>query len=382
MALMHRLIGVMVLALVLASCGQTDTASTGGDAATGTEATAATDGAVATEAPAAGGEATVAATETEAEATVAATETEAEATTEATATEAEATTTGGDATAEATAGGEASTTATAAGGAGGAAGPVAQAPEGTLLRTIQDRGNIVIGVKYDQPGFGFLNPTTNELEGFDVDLGRAIAERIFGDEDAVEFKEAISRNRIPYLNDGTVDLVIATMTANEERAQEIDFSDTYYVAGRSLLVKSDSDITGIQDLAGKTVATNKGSTSETNIRELAPEANVDLYDTYADGLQAVLSGRADALTTDDIILYGFQNQNEDTTKVVGGQFTQEPYAIGLPKDSPELQEVVNQVIRDLKSNGGWAELYREHVSTEDVPEAPPQEWRDVYENQP
>lgn len=384
MALTHRLFGVIVLALVLAGCGQSGAGSTGGGATTtGAEATAATGAASPTEMQTTGAATTVATSATEAEATTEATTGGADVTAEAT-TGGDATaeaTTGGDATAQATTGAGAGTTATAAGGAGAAAGPVAPAAEGTLLRTIQDRGKIVIGVKYDQPGFGFLNPTTNELEGFDVDIGRAIAQRIFGDENAVEFKEAISRNRIPYLNDGTVDLIIATMTANEERAGQIDFSDTYYVAGQSLLVKSDSTITGIQDLAGKTVATNKGSTSETNIREKAPEATVDLYDTYADGLQAVLSGRADALTTDDIILYGFQNQNEDTTKVVGGQFTQEPYAIGLQKGHPELLEVVNQVIRDLKSSGGWAELYREHVSTENVPEAPPQEWRDVYANQ-
>jgi putative glutamine transport system substrate-binding protein len=257
---------------------------------------------------------------------------------------------------------------------------VAQGAAGTLLRKIQDRGKIVVGVKYDQPGFGYLNPMSNQLEGFDVDMGRAIARRIFGDENAVEFKEAISKNRIPYLNDGTVDIVIATMTANEERAQQIDFSDCYYVAGQSLLVKTGSPIKSINDLAGKPVATVKGSTSEKNIRAKAPQATVDLYDTYADGLQAVLSGRAEALTTDDIILYGFAKQNQGQVEVVGGQFTKEPYGMGLQKGHPETVEVVNQVIRELKSNGGWAELFRKHVS-EQVPELPPQDWREVAKAQ-
>ena len=326
---MRRLIGLLLLALVLGSCGQTGTGSTGtsGTAASGTANAGAT---------AAGGSA-------------------------------------GGASGTASAG----ATATGSGAGNGSGQAVAKAPTGTLLRKIQDRGKIIIGVKYDQPGFGYLNPMTNQLEGYDVDIGRAIAKKIFGDEKAAEFKEAVSKNRIPYLNDGTVDLVIATMTANEDRAKQIDFSDCYYVAGQKLLVKQSSPINGIGDLAGKTVATAKGSTSEKNIRAKAPQAKVELYDTYADGLQAVLSGRADALTTDDIILYGYEKQNKGQVKVVGDQFTQEPYAIGLQKGHPELLEVVNQVIRDLKSSGAWTELYKKHISTENVPSPPPQDWRAV-----
>ena len=261
------------------------------------------------------------------------------------------------------------------GAAGGTA--LEKAPEGTALRAIQDRGKLIVGVKYDQPGFGFLNPTTNQVEGFDVEIAREIAKRIFGNPDAIEFKESISKNRIPYLNDGTVDIVVATMTANEERSQQIDFSDAYYVAGQSLLVKKDSDIQSIDDLKGKTVSTAKGSTSEKNIRAKAPEAKVDLYDTYADGLQAVLSGRADALTTDDIILYGFQSQNPEQIKVVGGQFTKEPYAIGLKKGNTELLEVVNATIREIKQNGRWAEIYKQFIPEQQIPPLPPQDWREV-----
>lgn len=341
---MRRLIGLIVLALVLGGCGQTGTGSTG-TSSTASSGTA-NAGATAVGGSAGGASGTA---------------------------NAGATATGGGASGTANAG----ATATVGGAGGGSGQAVAKAATGTLLRKIQDRGKIVIGVKYDQPGFGYLNPMTNQLEGFDVDIGRAIAKKIFGDEKAAQFKEAISKNRIPYLNDGTVDLVIATMTANEDRAKQIDFSDCYYVAGQKLLVKQGSPINGIGALAGKTVATAKGSTSEKNIRAKAPQSKVDLYDTYADGLQAVLSGRADALTTDDIILYGFEKQNKGQVKVVGDQFTQEPYAIGLQKGHPELIQVVNQVIRDLKSSGAWAELYKKHVSAEKVPGPPPQDWRAV-----
>lgn len=262
--------------------------------------------------------------------------------------------------------------------AGGAAGePMAMAPEGSALRAIQDRGKLIAGVKYDVPLFGFLNPATNAVEGFDVEIAREIAKKIFGDPNAIEFKEAISKNRIPYLNDGTVDIVVSTMTANAERAEQIDFSDTYYVAGQSLLVKKGSDVQTIDNLSGKVVATVKGSTSEKNIREKAPQATVELYDTYADAVQALQSGRADAVTTDDIILYGFQSQNAEQLEVVGGQFTKEPYAIGIKKGSTELTEVVNATLREIKDSGRWGEIYKQFIPEQEVPAVPPQDWREV-----
>lgn len=244
------------------------------------------------------------------------------------------------------------------------------------LAAVKERGKLVVGVKYDVPLFGFLNPTTNKVEGFDVDMAKLVAERIFGDPEAVEFKEAVSKNRIPYLEEGVVDVVFSTMTANEERAQQIDFSDTYYVAGQSLLVPVDSDITGIETLGGKVVGTVKGSTSEKNIREKAPDAQVELFDTYSEAVQAMQSGRVDAVTTDDIILYGFQKNNPDRFKVVGGQFTQEPYAAGIKKGNTELLNEVNAAIQQAKEDGTWAELYKQWIS-EDVPEVPPQDWRDI-----
>jgi putative glutamine transport system substrate-binding protein len=244
------------------------------------------------------------------------------------------------------------------------------------LAAIKQRGKLVVGVKYDQPGFGYLNPATNKVEGFDVDMAKLVAKKIFGDENAVEFKEAVSKNRIPYLEQGVVDVVFATMTANADRAKQIDFSDCYYVAGQSLLVPTNSEITGVDALAGKTVGTVKGSTSEKNIREKSPDAKVELFDTYSEAVQAMQSNRVDAVTTDDIILYGFANSNPDRFKVVGGQFTQEPYAAGVKQGNSDLLAQVNAAIEEAKKDGTWAELYKKWVS-KDVPPVPPQNWQDV-----
>ncbi|MDQ5824295.1 MAG: transporter substrate-binding domain-containing protein [Chloroflexota bacterium] len=249
------------------------------------------------------------------------------------------------------------------------------------LAAIKARGKLIAGVKYDVRIFGYLNPETNQVEGFDVDLARAVATRIFGNPDAIQFEEAISRNRIPYLDEGRVDVVFSTMTANATRAEQIDFSDTYYVAGQSLLVPVNSDITGVQDLAGKRVGTAKGSTSEVNIRAFAPEAQIELFDAYAQAVAAMDAGRLDAVTTDDIILYGFERNSPDKFKVVGGQFTQEPYAAGVKKGNTELLAEVNGAIRDLKETGEWGVIYKRWIGT-DPGAVPPQNWQDVYAEAP
>jgi len=251
----------------------------------------------------------------------------------------------------------------------------------TSLGTIKQRGRLIVGVKYDVRIFGYLNPVTNQVEGFDAEMGREVAKRIFGDANAVEFVEAISANRIPYLNEGKADIIFSTMTANEDRSKQIDFTDTYYVAGQSLLVPVNSDITGVADLSGKSVGTVKGSTSEKNVRAFAPNASIELFDKYSDAVQAMDAGRVQAVTTDDIILLGFQRDNPEKFKVVGGQFTQEPYAGGVKKGNTELLTEANAAIRDAKTNGRWAEIYKTWIGT-DPTVTPPQDWADVYKTAP
>lgn len=251
----------------------------------------------------------------------------------------------------------------------------------TSLAAIKQRGRLIAGVKYDVRIFGYLNPETNQVEGFDVDLAKAVAKRIFGDESKIEFQVAVSANRIPYLNEGKVDVIFSTMTANEDRAKQIEFSDTYYVAGQSLLVPVNSAIASVKDLAGKTVGTASGSTSEKNIRGFAPEAKIELFSTYGEAVQAMDAGRVDAVTTDDIILLGFARDAPDKFKVVGGQFTQEPYAAGVKKGNTELLAEVNGAIRELISSGQYATLYKKWIGT-DPTGTPPQDWRDVVKSAP
>ena len=247
-------------------------------------------------------------------------------------------------------------------------GPVEVDVTGANVDAIIESGTLRCGVKFDVRAFGFKNPETDEIEGLDADLCRAIAASM-GVEP--EFIEAVSANRIPFLQEDTVDVVISTMTVNEERKLEIDFSHVYYVAGQSLLVKDGSDIKSIDDLAGKVVCSGEGSTSEKNIREMAPEAELLLFKTYTEGGQALADGRCDAVSTDNTILFGLAEQFEGTG-LVGDTFTEEPLGIGIKKDREDLVAYVDAVLEGLKENGGLKALYEKWIEpfTGEVPEAP------------
>jgi len=250
----------------------------------------------------------------------------------------------------------------AAGGGGAAAEstPAATAekfPADSTLGKIQAKGEITIGVKFDVPPFGVKNPQTGDVEGFDVEMGKAVAAKL-----GVEpkFIEAISDNRIPFLEDGTADLILSTMTINEERVEQIEFSDPYFIARGRVLVPGDSDITGVDDLAGKNVCTALGSTYEANLKEQAPEAKLRLVDSYSECLELIQNGAVDAVSTDDVILTGMIIQ-DDTLKLVGDPLTQEPYGAGIKKGETEMVEFVNGVFQELKDNGTWMKLYDEWI---------------------
>jgi glutamate transport system substrate-binding protein len=255
---------------------------------------------------------------------------------------------------------------------GGEETPAAQAeqfPADTTMGRIQEAGEIKIGVKYDVPPFGFQNPESGNIEGFDVDLGQAIADKL-GVE--ANFVEAISDNRIPFLEDGTVDLVLSTMTINKERDMEIDFSEPYYIAEGRILTPSETDITGVDSLGGKRVCTALGSTYEETLKEQAPDADLRLVDSYSECLELIQNGAVDAVSTDDVILTGMIIQ-DDTLKLVEAEpLTTEPYGAGIKDGDTEFKEFVDGVIQEYKQDGSWAEAYEKWVGQyTDEPQEPP-----------
>jgi len=231
--------------------------------------------------------------------------------------------------------------------------------EGGTLAAIKERGKVIAGVKYDTKLFGLKDPATGKVEGFDIDIAKALAKKILGDENKVELKEVTSKTRIPLLQNGDIDLIIATMTITEDRKKQVDFSDVYFEAGQSLLVKKGSAIKGVGDLKkGTKVLAVKGSTSTKNIREKAPDATVLEFENYQDAFTALKAGQGDALTTDNAILLGMQKQDPNY-ELVGGNFTDEPYGIAIKKGDAEFVKAVNDLLKEMKESGEYDKLYEQ-----------------------
>ncbi len=243
---------------------------------------------------------------------------------------------------------------------------------GTTMARIQEAGTFTVGVKFDQPGFGLKNPTTTEVEGFDVEIAELIADAI-GDDVEIEFVESVSKNREPFLQNDTVDMVVATYTINDTRKQVVDFAGPYFVAKQDLMVAADDDsITEVGDLNGKTVCTVKGSTSATNVEKAAPDAEITLLDTYSQCAEGLGDGRYEAVTTDNTILAGLVQASGDAYKLVEAPFSDEPYGIGVKKDDDAFRDFINDVLEDIFANGDWAEAFEETLGLIglDTPEPP------------
>lgn len=231
-----------------------------------------------------------------------------------------------------------------------------------LLKTAQERGKIIVGVKYDTKPFGFIDKDQN-LKGFDVDLAKEIAKRIIGDENAVEFQQVTSSNRIFSLTSGTVDLVAATMTITPKREQVIDFSRPYFIAGQAIMVPKNSPVKKLKDLSGKCVIVVLGSTSEINIRQLVPDVKILGFRTYTDAFFALKSGRGDALTTDDSIIYGFLSEDPNF-KILKDRLTREPYGIGFKKgvSTQTFQDAVNTALEQIMQDGTLKRIQRKWIA--------------------
>jgi len=232
-----------------------------------------------------------------------------------------------------------------------------RAADDNSLAAIKKRGVIKIGVKYDSPPFGSLNPTTNTVTGFDIDIAHAIAKHIFGDASKVEISQVKSDNRVPLVQSGDIDAFVATTTITPARLKVIDFSSVYYRAGQALLVKKGSSIKSYKDLDGKSVCSLQGSTPEQTIRRMVPRANVVTFETYPECLTGLRNGRVDAITTDNVILGGFVEQDPTNLEVVGGLFTFEPYGIGVKKDNTTLLKAIDDTLAELKRSGAYQQMH-------------------------
>ncbi|ALO03405.1 glutamine ABC transporter substrate-binding protein [Lactiplantibacillus paraplantarum] len=213
---------------------------------------------------------------------------------------------------------------------------------------------IVWGVKADTKLFGLMDVKNNTIEGFDTDIATAITKKILGKGGKAKFIQVTSQTRIPLLKNGNIDAIIATMTITPERKKQVDFSNSYFDAGQSLLVKKGSSIKSVNDLnkPNTKVIGVTGSNSVANINKYASKARVLELSDYAQALTGLKSGQGVALTTDNGILYGMASKNSDY-KVVGGTFTKEPYGIAINKGQVSFKKAVNQALKEIEDDGTY-----------------------------
>ncbi|HEV7956154.1 MAG: transporter substrate-binding protein [Microbacteriaceae bacterium] len=244
---------------------------------------------------------------------------------------------------------------------------------GTTMAELNEAGTIKIGTKFDQPLFGLVGPDGTPV-GFDVEIGKLIAAELGIAPEDIEWTEAVSANREPFIQNGDVDLVIATYTINDTRKEVVSFAGPYYIAGQDLLVPADNPngIEGpeyFQENPDAVVCTVSGSTSEKNIQEYT--TNIIAAAGYSDCLEPVRTGAADALTTDNVILAGLADASDGEFIVLGNPFTQEPYGIGLALEDTEFRDFINDVLEEAYDSGAWAEAWEATAGVVlDTPEPP------------
>ena len=226
---------------------------------------------------------------------------------------------------------------------------------GPSVAELTESGTITIGTKFDQPGFGILNPETNEPEGFDVEIGKIIAASLGISPENITWVESVSAQREQLIEEGAADLVVATYTINDDRKEVISFAGPYFVAGQDLLVTKGNPlaISGPDDLTGKNVCSVEGSTSAQNMQTDYPQAQLTLFDVYSKCLAALKNGQVDAVTTDNVILIGFVAQDPDAFEVVGKPFTSEPYGIGLKLKDTDFRNFINDALEASYADGSW-----------------------------
>jgi polar amino acid transport system substrate-binding protein len=236
------------------------------------------------------------------------------------------------------------------------------APDGGAtpnVDAIRARGALHVGVSADTLLMGSRNPLSGQIEGFDIDMLKAVSAAIFGDARPLQFRVITSAQRLEVLQNHEVDLVARTFTINCERWESIAFSAEYLTAGQKVLVTRDSSATSIEDLEAlgdQRVCAPEGTTTLERLQETFPGVEAVSSPTHTGCLVLFQQGKVDAITGDDTILAGFVAQ-DPYAKVVGEAFSAEPYGVGVAADQVDLVQFVNGVLDQAKADGSWAASY-------------------------
>ena len=243
-------------------------------------------------------------------------------------------------------------------------------PPGSTMAAIADRGRLVVGVDQNTYFFGFRNPSSGELEGFDIDLAREIARSIFGSPDRIDLRVVDASQRESALQSGEVDLVVRTYSMTCERKRYVEFSTVYYYANQRILAVKDSGIDSAAAFSGKRVCAVWGTTSLSTLFALDPRPTLFGVSRWTDCLVMLQQGQVDAISTDDVVLSGLAAQDPNL-EVVGPSIAVEPYGVGIRKESSDLVRFVNGVLDEMRANGTWQRLYDVRLSSLGPSPGPP-----------
>ncbi|WP_333766682.1 glutamate ABC transporter substrate-binding protein [Streptomyces sp. IBSBF 2435] len=244
--------------------------------------------------------------------------------------------------------------------------PALGSTSGAAVARIKARGKLRVGVDQNSFLWGFRDPATGDFAGFDIDIVKAVAKDILGDENAVQYLTVPTVDRISAIQKGTVDMVVRTMTINCERIKDVAFSTAYFTAGQQILTSDNSSITGFNDsLRNKTVCTATGSTGDDKLKAGAHGATVMRVANQLDCLVQLQLGLADAVFTDNALGAG-QAAQDPTVHLVGRTVTEEPYGVAMNLADTDLVRRVNQVLNTYRADGSWTASYN-HWLAQDLP---------------
>lgn len=219
---------------------------------------------------------------------------------------------------------------------------------------------------------GEKDPATGRYSGFDIEIAKMLSASLGFDPASISFRTIASANRETALQNGQIDYYVGTHTINDNRKKLVGFAGPYYMAGQSLLVRTDeNDIHGPQDLDGKRVCSAAGSTPYQRIEKEYPKAELVAYDTYSVCVDNLLTFQVDAVTTDDSILLGYAAKVPDELEVLGTPFSQEPYGIGVPRSDNALRFALDDALAVHERNGDWRKAYDVTLGLSGVPAPQP-----------
>lgn len=240
---------------------------------------------------------------------------------------------------------------------------------------VKEAGKLRVGGVQTSLLFSSLNEQDGKTRGFDAGLSQLLTRYILGDETKQEITQVTSDTRESVLQNDQVDVVFATYSINDDRKKVISFAGPYYTTQQSILVMADNaDINSVEDLAGKNVAAQSGSTGPSILEEYAPDANVQEFKTDEEARTALSQGRVDAYVIDTAMQMGSMTRNPGRYRLAGGEFGPvDAYGIGLPLDSDGV-DFVNAWLQQIEDEGVWEELWQlcigDRAGIDTVPEPP------------